>query len=295
MPKRILTSFDPARPRQSKCFALIIPRFEDILHSYYAGEIIHGVSIAASRIKMDFFVHIVDRADHKEWLNPVMINRNIVDGIIFADIDNDEDVVEHAIRLGYPTVTLNNVMNKPVNYLAMDNKSAAEGVVDYLVGNGHQKIATIAGDMSTQAGLWRLEGYREGLIRHGIKTPRNYIAFGDFLRTPARKAAEKLLNLEDRPTAIFAASDVMALEVLDVAKSMNVRVPQDVSVIGFDNNPLSLSGPVPLTTVEQPLVEMGRLGVEMLNDILKAKVALPAKKILPTRIVERRSVQKCAE
>ena len=291
MSKKTLTSTPASKARRGKCFALIIPRFEDILHSYYAGEIIRGVSLCASRINADFFVHIVSRDNHKDWLNPLSINRNIVDGIIFADIDNDEAVVEKAIRLGYPVVILNNILNKPVNYLAVDNKSAAEGVVDYLVGHGHRKIATIAGDMSTQAGLWRLEGYREGLMRHDIKAPRSYIAFGDFLRTPARKAAEKLLNLPDRPTAIFAASDVMALEVLDVAKSMKLRVPEDISVIGFDNNPLSTTGSVPLTTVEQPLLEMGRLGAEMLNDILRAKIALPAKKILPTRVIERRSVQ----
>ncbi len=294
MPKKILTSVVSAKmSRRGKCFALIIPRFEDILHSYYAGEIIRGVSLSASRVNADFFVHIVDRSDHKDWLNPLVINRNIVDGIIFADIDNDEGIVEKAIRLGYPVVILNNVLDKPINYLAVNNKSAAEGVVDYLVGKGHRKIATIAGDMSTQAGLWRLEGYREALMRHDIKTPRSYITFGDFLRTPARKAAEKLLSLSDRPTAIFAASDVMALEVLDVAKSMKLQVPQDISVVGFDNNPLSATGAVSLTTVEQPLVEMGRLGAEMLNDILSAKIALPAKKILPTRIIERQSVQNC--
>ena len=111
MPKKILTSIVSIKaPRRGRCFAVIIPRFEDILHSYYAGEIIRGVSLAASRLNVDFFVRIVDRDDHKDWLNPLVINRNIIDGIIFADIDSDEDVVEKAIRLGYPVVILNNAV-----------------------------------------------------------------------------------------------------------------------------------------------------------------------------------------
>ena len=114
---------------------------------------------------------------------------------------------------------------------------------------------------------------------------------GDFLRTPARKTAQKLLQLKYKPTAVFAASDVMALELIDEAKKQNLRIPEDLSVIGFDDNPISEYSPIKLSTVAQPLVEMGRLGVEHLNQIIARTIKLPVRVVLETKFIERDSTK----
>ena len=142
----------------------------------------------------------------------------------------------------------------------------------------------------TQSGQMRLEAFKEALIQKGITPQKSYITCGDFLRTPARAAAHKLLNMRNRPTAIFAASDVMAMELMDVAKSKKLRIPQDLSVAGFDDNPLNVHCSVSLTTVRQPLVEMGRLGAEHLNEIAKGKARLPVKVTLEAKFIRRDSV-----
>ncbi len=271
-------------------FLLVIPRFEDIFHSYYAGEIIKGVSLSASRVDADFLVHITNRQNHQHWFGGTLLDRNYIDGVIFADIENDTSLPKRVIQARIPCLVLNNILHEPMNYVAVDNKKAAEEIVEYLVKSGHRKIATIAGDQTTQSGLMRLEGFKEALERHGLPLPKNYIALGDYLRTPARIAAQKLLKLKEKPTAVFAASDVMALELMDVAKSMNIRVPEDLSVIGFDDNPLVAASPVGLTTVSQPLVEMGRVGAENLFQIIQGKAKLPVKIILSTKLVKRKSV-----
>jgi len=278
--------------KRKPTFVLVIPRFEDIFHSYYAGEIIRGVSLSASRLNTDFLIHITDRSDHRGWLDSTLLDKNYIDGIIFADIDNDVDIVKKAIRRGVPCMVLNNILEEPINYVAVDNKKAAIRIVDHLVQMRHEDIATIAGDTSTQAGLMRLEGYREALLKHGIHTPRSYITFGEFLRTPARAAAQKLLKLKKRPTAIFAGSDVMALELADVAKSMNLRIPEDLAIVGFDDNPLITASNTSLTTVSQPLLEMGRIGAEQLFLISRGKVKLPVKVILPTKLMKRASTKR---
>lgn len=280
--------------KRKPTFVLVIPRFEDIFHSYYAGEIIRGVSLSASRLNADFLVHITDRANHQGWLDSTLMDKDYIDGIIFADIDNDVGIVKKAIRRGMPCMVLNNMLDEPINYVAVDNRSAGFGAVKHLMKFGHSQIATVAGDVSTQAGLRRLDGYREALLEQDINVSRSYITFGEFLRTPARAAARKLLKLKNRPTAIFVASDVMALEVIDVAKSLGIRVPQDLSIVGFDNNPFSISGSVKLTTVSQPLAEMGRLGAENLFQISRGKVKLPVKVVLPTKLVKRQSVSTVA-
>ncbi len=278
--------------KRKPIFVLVIPRFEDIFHSYYAGEIIRGVSYSASRLNADFLIHVTDRSDHANWLDASLMNRQYVDGILFADIDNDLEIVKKVIRRGVPCLVLNNIIDEPINYIAVDNRQATLALMEYFIKNGHRQIATIAGDTTTQAGLMRLEGYHEALRQRDIKVPRAYTTFGDFLRTPARVAAKKLLQLKDRPTAIFAASDVMALELIDIAQSMRIKVPEELSVIGFDDNPLNTTSPVPLTTVAQPLMEMGRLGAENLYRISQGKARLPVKNILPTTLTERKSVVK---
>ena len=164
--------------------------------------------------------------------------------------------------------------------------------MEYLIKSGHKKIATIAGDLSTQAGKARLKGYKEALAKHNIPLKDEYITIGNFLRTPARQSAEKLLHLNTRPTAIFAASDVMALETIDLAKKEGLAIPEDLSIIGFDDNPVAMYSSVGLTTVRQPIVEMGQLGLETLHQIAQGKAKLPVKTVLPAKLVLRESCVK---
>lgn len=279
-----------SRTHRKHIYVLIIPQFQDIFHSYFAGEITKGVNLAASHLNVDVLIHIVNRKDHSQWLDPSLLDRRHVDGILFADIDRDIEVVKKAIMKGMPTLVLNNRLAEPINCISIDNYKAAYELVEHLIEFGHTKIATIAGDLHTQAGQARLDGYHDALAKHKIEVRKHYVKNGDFLRTPARAAADQLLRLKDRPTAIFAASDVMALEVLDIAKAKKVRVPHDLSLVGFDDNPINLTAPVRLTTVAQPLVEMGRLGLEKLYQIRHAKARLPLKEIIRPKMVKGQSV-----
>ena len=281
--------------KRKKTFVLVIPSFEDIFHAFYAGEIIKGVSIAASRHKIDILIHITDRFDHRGWLDSTLLDISYIDGIIFGDIENDVNIVKKAISRGIPTIVLNNSLEDPINWVAIDNRKATFEVIEHLLQLGHSRIATIAGDLATQAGQLRLEGYHEALSRQGIKPPKGYVTNGDFLRTPARLAASKLLKLKNRPTAVFAASDVMALELIDVARTNNIRVPEELSVVGFDDNPLNINCSVRLTTVFQPLVEMGRLGVEHLRQVGRGEAKLPVKIMLTGKLVQRGSAGPCPE
>jgi len=281
--------------KHKKTFVLVVPRFEDIFHSFYAGEIIKGVGLAASRLKLDILIHITDRDDHSTWLDPLILNSSFIDGIIFGDIDNDLGVVKVAINRGIPTIVLNNYLEQPFNCVAIDNRKAAADVVKQLLKLGHTRIATITGDLNTQAGQMRLLGYQDAMAEAGIQIPKAYETIGGFLRTPAREAAQKLLKLKDRPTAIFAASDVMALEAISVAKANEIKVPAELSVVGFDENPLIMNSSIRLSTVYQPLVEMGRLGAENLILISQAKAKLPVKVMLPAKLRLRESTAVPAE
>jgi LacI family transcriptional regulator len=276
--------------KRKPIYVLILPRFQDIFHSFYTGEITKGVNLAASRLNVDFLVHIADRSDHSTWLDPTLLDRKAVDGILFADIDNDLDIVKKAIGRGMPCLVLNNIIDEPVNYIAVNNYEAAVSVVEEFIKRGHKHIATIAGDIHTQAGQSRLDGYQDALKKHDIEPDQSYIKYGGFLRTPARQAAADLFKLKTRPTAIFAASDVMALEAMDVAKAKKIAVPTDLAICGFDDNPLRSTSSIPLATVSQPLIEMGRLGLERLYQISHGKAKLPVKEVLLAKLIKAASM-----
>ncbi|MBU1087870.1 MAG: substrate-binding domain-containing protein [Candidatus Omnitrophica bacterium] len=275
-----------------KIYTLVIPRFEDIFHSFFAQEIIKGATSAASRINVDLLIHIVERGQNSDLFLSVASAAQISEGIIFADIDQDRIALKKVINSNKPCVVLNNSFLEPINCISIDNYKATRNVMDYLISLGHKQIATICGDLNTEAGKERLKGYNDALNSKGISVENQYIKKGEFMRTPARRAAERLLSLEQRPTAIFAASDVMALEVLDVAKKKNISVPKQLSVIGFDDNPLNNYSAIGLTTVRQPISEMARLGLELLDRIVMKKEKTPVQSKLNARLIKRDTCEK---
>jgi DNA-binding LacI/PurR family transcriptional regulator len=262
---------------------LIIPRFEGIFQSYYALEVLKGIGMCAERFRCDLLLHITD--------GTTFVNPAAVDGLLFVDIDGEEELLDRILNEeDLPVVVLNHYLEDlPVNCVAIDNKSAAKLVVDYLVRLGHREIATITGDLKTQAGLERLNGFVQAMKARQLPLRDAYIQHGDFRLPSARAVTEVLLKLKERPTAIFAASDDMALEVINVALAKGLRVPEELSVIGFDDNPIAAHGRVPLTTVRQPLMEMGRIALETLHQNLNGKKKSPTKLLLSTELVERQS------
>lgn len=283
----------PAKTSMHKVFALVVRRFEDVFHSFYASEIIKGASLAASRLKIDLLIHITEKTVHEDWLSSPTLNLDYIDGILFADIDSDVKTLKKVIDKKIPCLVMNNYLKEPINCISIDNKNSAIEAVEHLLSLGHKKIAAISGDLATQAGKDRLEGYKVALTQHGMPINLNYIRTGNFLRTPARQAAQTLLSLKDRPTAIFAASDIMALEAIGVAKEKKIKFPEELSIVGFDDNPLVSYSAIKLTTVRQPLSEMGRLSVENLYRIVTgAAKESPVKIILPAELVVRESCKK---
>lgn len=279
----------------TKFYTLVIPRFEDVFHSFFASEVIKGVTAAASRLKADILIHITERSNHADWAKSDAIVSDYVRGVVFADINGDKKHLLEFLSKGIPCIVMNNYFSEDINCISIDNRRAAMEVVEYLSSLGHKKIATITGDLSTQAGEARLEGYRQAMAKHGLEVPAGYVQEGFFLRTPARTAARILLNLRPRPTAVFAASDVMALEVLDEARAEGLRIPWDLSIVGFDDNPVAGYSPLRLTTVSQPIVEMGRQALEKLSQIALGKERGPVKIVLPARLIKRESTLVASE
>jgi len=269
---------------KSNVIALVIPRYEGVFYSFYALELIRGIGTLCEALKLDLLLHLTD--------SRASLSLRGVGGIIFADLINNRLQLEEALANKIPCVVINNhVEDLEVSSVSIDNAAGAQEAVNYLIGLGHKKIAHIAGAMVTQAAVQRLEGYKQALKKNKIELNEKYIFKTDYSRGDARTAAENLLKMPDRATAVFVASDAMALEAMAVAREMGKNIPDDLSIVGFDDNPSGLYGPVSLTTVRQPLIKMAEEGVKELNRLMSVKSAKPIKKVLPVELVIRDSAQ----
>jgi LacI family transcriptional regulator len=170
-----------------------------------------------------------------------------------------------------------------------DNLAGAITATEHLIGLGHRRIGFLAGRPDLESARQREQGYRDALAAAGIPLDPELIRVGDYDLAMSEQPARQLLTLADRPTAIFAANDLSAIQTMHVARSLGLSIPGDVSVIGFDNIPESALTAPPLTTIDQSIQEMGRQAVELLIDLIEGNAERPGQVTLPTRLVVRQS------
>jgi len=261
---------------------LVMPGYPGIFHSFYGVELIRGIGHACETLRLDLIFHITDGYN--------LLNTTNIGGVIFADIIENRKQIEAALEEGICCMVINNIVEDlEVNYVAIDNRLGGHTATDYLVSLGHKKIATVTGNLHTQAGAHRLEGYKKALEDHRLEVRENYIFPGDYSRQSARMAAERFFEFKDAPTAVFAASDDMALELMAVALEKGLKIPEDLSIVGFDDNPQATYGPVALTTIRQPLFQMAESAVKYLNAIVAGKKRAPIQEVLAPKLVVRDS------
>jgi len=264
--------------------ALIMPRYEGIFYSFYALELIRGIGTLCEALKLDLLLHITDVRS--------TVSVRGIGGVIFADVIGNRHQLEDVVSRGIPCVIINNyVEDLEVSCIAIDNAGGAEAAVDYLISLGHRRIAHISGDLVTQAASQRYEGYKRSLKKNNIAFSDDLLFKTDYSRGQARLAAEKLAKMPNPPTAVFVASDSMALEVMAVLKEAGKEIPRDLSIVGFDDNPSGLYGPVALTTVRQPLIRMAEESVKELKRLMSDKKPKVKKVYLPAELVIRESCQ----
>jgi LacI family transcriptional regulator len=171
------------------------------------------------------------------------------------------------------------------------NRVGALSVMEYLIGLDHRRIGFIGGRPDTLSAIRRLAGYQDALAAAGIPADPALIQDGDYTRERGQVAARQLLDRPDRPTAIFAANDLSALGVMDVAQELGLRIPQDLSLVGFDNIPEAALATPKLTTVDQSIQEMGKLATKLLIGMLRREAPEQQLVKVPTHLIIRESCQ----
>ncbi len=212
-----------------------------------------------------------------------------VDGVVLMGVDPEDPEVQRVTRSDLATVGVDvGLTGTATTYVLSDNEAGGQLAVQHLHERGHRRIATITGLLDKLPGADRLSGYRQAIQDLGLAYRDDYVAYGDFYTESGRRAMEQLLALPEPPTAVFAASDMMALGAIRAAAEAGLSVPADVSVVGFDDIQLADHMNPPLTTVRQ---DKAGLGAAAGSAIARLAGGEPANGpvVLPVELVERGS------
>lgn len=273
------------RSFRKNLIGLIMP---DIAYPF-AIEVMRGVNRAVAESEFDLLVYTTGdirkqgRALHEQKYVS-LLNNSITDGVIIVAPVASEFITDA------PIVSIDPLTGNP-NYPTVHatNYQGALAAMEYLLGLGHQRISFITGRAELESASRRLKGYRDSLIKAGIGLDEGLIAYGDYTTEMGIKCARELLSRKNPPTAIFASNDQTAMGVYQVAEELGLRIPHDLSVIGFDN--ISESKYMGLTTIDQFISEMGYIAVQRLIKLINGEELEEQIYKMPTQLVVRNSCQ----
>lgn len=267
--------------------ALLVP---DLETNFYA-KIIKGFEDVARKEGYSVLICNTGQEGENALADIEVLKKRKVSGIALIGISPDEElyrVVEHS-RIPYILISTMSYKYQ-IPYIKVDSFQAAYAAVSYLIRQGHKEIAMITG--TSKSGISNRElGYRTALQDAGITIQENRICRGDFSFESGKSEAMKLFDIDHTVTAVFAASDDMALGVISAAYEKGISVPDRLSVIGYDDTKVAKMSVPPLTTVAQPLYDMGVDGMKMLIQYMDTKEK-PSSSILPIELRERKSVKR---
>jgi len=288
----VKTSGYAGRSGQSKKPSKLVDFVMRGIDTLWATQLLVGAETEAARAG----VGLVISATHgrvignRRWIDRIAERQP--DGIVVVASRMHAGIEAELARLRIPYVMIDMVGTPPPGVAVIGATNAAGGrtAVDHLVELGHKKIAIITGNRELASSQERLDGYLASLVRAGISPRNEYIAYGNFEISGGYRGACTMLDLPDPPTAIFAGSDLQAYGVYQAARERGVRIPEDLSVIGFDDVPMCEWLMPKLTTIRQPLEEMARQGVRMVLSMAYQDVKPSTAKVeLATTLVVRGS------
>ena len=296
--RRVLEAIEALKYRPSALARSLIKQKTDTLGVIlsditdpFFSRIIQGVEDVAHKFGYGI-VYASMRWDAQLKHNYVrFLSSGRVDGLlIMGHVVGNEDYVRTLVEEGFPTVLVEHWIEGLVaNFISIDNQGGGYLATRHLLDLGHRRIAHLAGHRNARVAAERLQGYRAALAEAGVPFDDRLVVYCDFTTESALAAARDLLRLDPRPTAVFAANDLMAYGAVHAAREAELDVPRDLAVVGFDNIELASLVSPPLTTVSQPRYEIGSVAALTLIQQIENKDAKPVSSEFKTSLVVRES------
>ncbi len=276
--------------RRSDMVAVVVPvTGSHVLSDFYFSEAISGIGDALAARGL----HLVIEVATPEWVRVDagmrLFRERQIDGMLIIGTLTSDAFVDRLVQSGHPVALVNSVMPGASSVVA-ENASGAQAMVRQLASLGHQSIGYIGGLDDTTVGAERTAGYRAGLAEAGLDVRESLVVYGNFSEASGAEGMRALLTRRPRPTAVFAANDMMALGALRVARESGLRVPQDIALAGADDIALGSYVTPRLTTIRQPMYEIGRQATDtLLRRVMAGPDEAPVVTRIETQLVVRES------
>jgi len=277
------------KTKRTQTLGMLIP---DITNPFFA-ELARGVEDAANKNNFNVILCNTDDKLKKERTYLEILRGKRVDGLILGTAHIRDKSILELEKKKFPYILVSrNIEGLDKNCVIVDDVAGGIMVTEYLIKLGHRRIAHITGPLKTRSALNRLKGYKLALKKYEIEYRDELVGEGDFRIKGGYQVMKRFLKLAEPPTAIFAANDLLALGAIQVILKKKYHIPEDFCIIGFDDIRLASFVYPPLTTVRQPMLEMGALAVKMLLKIIEEGEFNQKKEILEPKLIIRESCRK---
>lgn len=279
--------------QKSKTIGLLVSGISrESVKDNFTFEVLCGVNERASTLGYDLILFNTNTMMQREKTYTQLCRERRVDGAIIQGIKKEDPYLKEVVESDIPCVLVDiPVHSNSVGYVTTDNALGAKKAVEHLESLGHQHIGMINGHEDAFVSQERLNGYREALKECGLSFRSEWVVSGNFEEKKAEKAARELINRHKEVTAIFCASDLMALGALKACKELGLQVPKDISIVGYDNIVLASYSSPNLTTVGQEVYQIGYQAADLLIEMLEGKET-NMKRYLDTKLIIRESTAK---
>jgi DNA-binding LacI/PurR family transcriptional regulator len=263
---------------------------ESMYNSFFP-EVIRGISALCS--KYDFSISLTTGESEEEIFADTvkMVRGKRVDGLIVLYSKKDDKVVPYLIESGIPFVVIGKplIESSKIMFVDNDNVQAAKEATEYLINIGHKKISYIGEDTQYEVGEARLNGFSQAMRGNNLDISECYIKNLQFDADHGKQVVSELMGLAEPPTALVIQNDLNALIVLTALSEKNIKVPEDMSIISFNNSIISKVSNPPLTTIDTQIFQLGYESANCLIELVKDPAMFKKSVIIPTIIMERKS------
>lgn len=277
--------------KKAMTIGVFVPKTKNLFYDIYITQILSGISDVTQELNYRILFLPIDRNGDLNNNQYISIARShLVDGIILIKTKKNDEGLDDLVKINFPFVLVNHrSTSKNYNYVDTCNSKGAEIAVEYLHKLGHRKIAFVTGSMDETNAIDRLKGYKNKIKELGLAYKEEWIISGDFSQEKAYQESKKLFGSSNLPTAIFCSDDYMAIGVMNRIRELGLSVPGDISIIGFDDIEIASYIHPPLTTIRQPMYNIGKRSTEILLDLINKKIKPPFNELLDVELIVRES------
>jgi len=274
------------KTKRTNTIGMLIP---DITNPFFA-DLARGVEDAASENGFNVILCNSDEKLEKERTYLEILKEKRVDGLILGSVHIKDKSIFRLEKIKYPYILVSrDIEGLDKNCIIVNDIAGGTMATEHLIKLGHRRIAHITGPLKVKSAINRLEGYGIALKKNHIEYKEELVEEGDFRIAGGYKAMKKLLKLSELPTAIFAANDLLAVGAMQAIQKRKYHIPKDFCIIGFDDIKLASFVYPTLSTIRQPMMEMGALAVKMLLRIIEEREFNQRKIVLKPKLIVRES------